>query len=225
MPLKKRKIVKKKKKSVTRKEPQNASGSYKCPLDSINPADVPCPVPLGEKLLAFLQEWKEESQEIVCGRLPSRIQQELTPQDIRDLRIVFNKSDTNKVGYLNSAEVHAALQILGFVVNQEELRKMMSNLGHLKENNVSFHDFLQIVIEYQGNARDVFEEIKQGFDLFDCDSDGKITFDNLKDACKSAGVYFSNEDLQEMIKGVDTKGDGTVNMEEFTELMLKTNLF
>ncbi|XP_059807716.1 uncharacterized protein LOC132381987 [Hypanus sabinus] len=224
MPLKKRKIVKKKK-SVARNEPQNASGSYKCPLDSFNPADVPCPVPLGEKLLAFLQEWKEESQEIVCGRLPSRIQQELTPQDIRDLRIVFNKSDTNKVGYLNSAEVLAALRILGFGVNQEELRKMMSNLGHLKENNVSFHDFLQIVIEYQGDARDVFEEIKQGFDLFDCDSDGKITFDNLKDACKSAGVYFSNEDLQEMIKGVDTKGDGTVNMEEFTELMLKTNLF
>ncbi|XP_072101027.1 centrin-3-like isoform X1 [Mobula birostris] len=168
MPSKKRKIVKKEKKSVTRKEPQGTSGSYRCPLDSINSADVPCPVPLWEKLLAFLQEWKEESQEMVCGRLPSRIQQELTPQDIRDLRMVFNKSDTNKVGYLNSTEVHAALQILGFGVNQEELRKMLSNLGHLKENNVSFHDFLQIVIEYQGDARDVFEEIKQGFDLFDC---------------------------------------------------------
>ncbi|XP_062889241.1 uncharacterized protein LOC134337859 [Mobula hypostoma] len=225
MPSKKRKIVKKEKKSVTRKEPQGISGSYRCPLDSSNSADVPCPVPLGEKLLAFLQEWKEESQEMVCGRLPSRIQQEVTPQDIRDPRMVFNKSDTNKVGYLNSTEVHAALQILGLGVNQEELRKMLSNLGHLKEKNVSFHDFFQIVIEYQGDARDVFEEIKQGFDLCDCDGDGKITFDNLKDACKSAGVYFSNEDLQEMIEEVDTKGDGTVNMEEFTELMLKTNLF
>ncbi|XP_051895425.1 uncharacterized protein LOC127583448 [Pristis pectinata] len=225
MPSKKKKVVKKKKKTVTGKESQTTPGSYKSPLDSIKPEDVPRPVPMGEKLLAFLQEWKEESQEIVCGELPGKIQQELTPQDIRDLRVVFNNTDTNRLGYLNSTEVHSALRTLGFDVSREELRKVLRNLGHSKEKNVSFHEFLQIVIEYQGDARDVLEEIKQGFDLFDCDSDGKITFDNLKDACKSAGVFFSHEDLREMIKEVDTNGDGTVDMEEFTDLMLQTNLF
>ncbi|XP_032904108.1 caltractin-like [Amblyraja radiata] len=225
MPSKKKKIVKKKKKTLTGKESKKPSESYNCPLDSIAPENVPPPIPLGEKLLAFLQEWKEEQQEMACGDLSCKIQQELTPQDIRDLRVVFNNSDTNKVGYLNATDVHSALRTLGFGVNQEELGTTLRSLGPLKKENVSFREFLQIVIEHQGEARDTLEEIKQGFDLFDCDSDGKITFDNLKEACKSAGVYFSHQELREMIREVDTDGDGTVDMEEFIDLMLQTSLF
>ncbi|XP_067872908.1 uncharacterized protein [Heterodontus francisci] len=189
MPPKKKTFVKKKKKRVTKKEPQKTSEIIKNPPDPVKPDYMPPPTMLREKLLAFLQDWKAEQQEVTGGKLSDKIHQELTPQDIRDLRLVFDATDTIKTG------------------------------------KVSFSDFLQIVIEGQGDSRDTYEEIKQGFSLFDCDGDGKITFDNLKDACKSAGVYFSHQDLREMIREVDTNGDGTVDMEEFINLMLQTNLF
>ncbi|XP_059494016.1 centrin-1-like [Stegostoma tigrinum] len=133
-------------------------------------------------------------------------------------------------GYLSTNEVLTALQTLGFLVNHQELRKTMRNLRMSKEEGsqkvenfmgyltvgitivlqarrVSFSDFLQIVMEHQGDSRDTYEEIKLGFRLFDCDGDGKITFDNLKDACKSAGVYFSHQNLQDLSKEVDMNGD------------------
>ncbi|XP_072334575.1 uncharacterized protein [Scyliorhinus torazame] len=193
MPPKKRTIVKKKKKKVTKNEPQKTSviniNPNTNPPDSLKADFAPPPPVLREKMLAFLQDWKAEQQEIVRGKLSDKIDQELTAQDIRDLRLVFDTTDTSNAG------------------------------------KVSFADFLEIVVERQGDARDTYEEIKQGFSLFDCDGDGKITFDNLKAACKSAGVHFSHQDLREMIEEVDTNGDGTVDMEEFINLMLQTNLF
>uniref|UniRef100_UPI00398F0269 uncharacterized protein n=1 Tax=Pristiophorus japonicus TaxID=55135 RepID=UPI00398F0269 len=224
MPSKKKTIVKKKKKRATTKL-QKTSEINKNPPDPIIPDSVPPPVMWGQKLLAFLQDWSVERQELARGELSDKIQQELTPQDIQDLRVMFDAIDSSGTGYLNPNKVYAALRTLGFIVNHEALRKTLRNLGHSKEENVSFSDFLQIVMAHQGDARDTYEEIKQGFSLFDCDGDGKITFDNLKDACKSTGVYFSHQDLREMIKGVDTNGDGAVDMEEFIDLMLQTNLF
>ncbi|XP_038629998.1 uncharacterized protein LOC119951036 [Scyliorhinus canicula] len=226
---KKRTIVKKKKKKVTKKEPQKTSvtniNPKTNPPDSLKADFAPPPPVLREKMLAFLQDWKAEQQEIVRGKLSDKIDQELTAQDIRDLRLVFDTTDTSNTGYLSTNEVYAALRTLGFSVSHQELRNTLRNLGESKEEKVSFADFLEIVVERQGDARDTCEEIKQGFSLFDCDGDGKITFDNLKAACKSAGVHFSHQDLREMIKEVDTNGDGTVDMEEFINLMLQTNLF
>ncbi|XP_067826750.1 uncharacterized protein [Heptranchias perlo] len=225
MPSKKKTSVKKKKERGT-KRPQKTSEINKTIPDPIKPDYVPPPPAiLGEKLLAVLQDWKVERQEVTGGKLSDKIHQELTTQDIRDLRVVFDATDTSNTGYLNPSEVYTALRTLGFSVSHQELRKTLRNLGQSKEENVSFCAFLQIVMERQGDARDTYEEIKQGFSLFDCDGDGKITFDNLKEACKSAGVYFSHQDLREMIKEVDTNGDGTVDMEEFIDLMLQTNLF
>ncbi|GCB75155.1 uncharacterized protein [Scyliorhinus torazame] len=229
MPPKKRTIVKKKKKKVTKNEPQKTSviniNPNTNPPDSLKADFAPPPPVLREKMLAFLQDWKAEQQEIVRGKLSDKIDQELTAQDIRDLRLVFDTTDTSNAGYLSTNEVYAALRTLGFSVSHQELRNTLRNLGESKEEKVSFADFLEIVVERQGDARDTYEEIKQGFSLFDCDGDGKITFDNLKAACKSAGVHFSHQDLREMIEEVDTNGDGTVDMEEFINLMLQTNLF
>ncbi|XP_078094596.1 uncharacterized protein LOC144509688 [Mustelus asterias] len=225
MPPKKKTFVKRKKKKVTKKEPQKASEKNKNPPESLKVEVVPPPSVLREKMLAFLQEWKAEQQEMVRGKLSDKIHQELTAQDIRDLRLVFDATDTNNTGYLSANEVYTALRTLGFGVSHQELKKSLRNLEELKEEKVSFSDFLQIVVERQGDSRDTYEEIKQGFSLFDCDGDGKVTFDNLKAACKSADVHFSHQDLREMIKEVDTNGDGTVDMEEFINLMLQTNLF
>ncbi|XP_043531520.1 caltractin-like [Chiloscyllium plagiosum] len=225
MPPKKKTFVKRKKKKVTKKETQKTSENNKNLPEPLKADFVPSPSVLREKILTFLQEWKDEQQEMAKRELSDKIHQELTAQDIRDLRLVFDTTDTRNAGYLNSNEVCTALQTLGFLVNQHDLKKTMRNLKLSKEEGVSFSDFLQIVMEHQGDSRDTYEEIKLGFSLFDCDGDGKITFDNLKDACKSAGVHFSHHDLREMIKEVDTNGDGTVDMEEFINLMLQTNLF
>ena len=57
------------------------------------------------------------------------------------------------------------------------------------------------------------------------DGTGHITLENLKRACKDAGVKFTDLELRDMIEEADRNGDNMVDLEEFTSIMLKTNLF
>ena len=57
------------------------------------------------------------------------------------------------------------------------------------------------------------------------DGTGQISLDNLKRACKEAGVKFTEQELRDMIEEADRNGNNMVDLEEFTNIMLKTNLF
>ena len=49
--------------------------------------------------------------------------------------------------------------------------------------------------------------------------------DNLKQACMVTGLKFSKQELEEMMIEADINGDGLIDKEEFTKIMLQTNLF
>ena len=61
--------------------------------------------------------------------------------------------------------------------------------------------------------------------MFLSDNAGKISMDDLKQACTDANVKFSKEELQDMMVEADLNGDGYVDQEEFIKIMLQTNLF
>jgi calmodulin len=48
--------------------------------------------------------------------------------------------------------------------------------------------------------------MKQAFDLFDKNNDGKISSDELGRVLRTLGHNYSNEEVQEMISNVDTNG-------------------
>ncbi|XP_014352084.1 uncharacterized protein LOC102354198 [Latimeria chalumnae] len=214
--LKKKKIIKKSTKSVETKEAAQ---------DPIKPVYVPPPPVLGERLLSVLKDWNAEKFLVDGVKVSEKVAQQLTPPEIRELRAVFNLTDMENKGSLNDCDVHKILQQLGFAISNQDLRSKLKNLTLSNEGKVSFSEFLELIVEYQGEARDDYEEIKQGFTFLDTDNDGKITFNNLKEACRAAGVYFSNKDLREMLEEADTNGDGAVDLNEFIAVMLKTNLF
>ena len=53
----------------------------------------------------------------------------------------------------------------------------------------------------------------------------QISMDNLKQACMVTGLKFSKQELEEMMIEADINGDGLIDKEEFTKIMLQTNLF
>ena len=65
------------------------------------------------------------------------------------------------------------------------------------------------------------EEIKEAFSLCDKDGDGSITTKELGTVMRSLGQTPTEAGLLEMIKEVDTNGDGTIDFPEFLNLMAK----
>lgn len=60
------------------------------------------------------------------------------------------------------------------------------------------------------------------FDLFDADQDGRITREELLKAMETIGMRPTDEQLNRLIDGADTAGNGFVSREDFVNLISRT---
>ncbi|XP_064611542.1 uncharacterized protein LOC135475548 [Liolophura sinensis] len=217
MPTKK-KVTKKSKKSTKAQAPV-------APPDPLKPEYIPPPPKPGEQLIKLLTSQPVDEREVYGLKVPSRILAQLTPTEIRDLRSVFELFDSDSDGFVNPPELRRTLRVLGFKISREEARKTISVSAVKQRGCVDFLEFLDIILDKQGDSRDTYNEIKQGFQLFDYENRGKISVENLKQACHEAGIKFTSDELAEMIEEADLNGDGEIDRQEFTRIMLQTNLF
>jgi len=63
------------------------------------------------------------------------------------------------------------------------------------------------------------QEIKEAFDLFDSEGTGKIDAKELKVAMRALGFEPKKEEVRRILQDVDKHGDGTINFEDFMEIM------
>ena len=90
-------------------------------------------------------------------------------------------------------QLKKAMKVLGFKISTEVSRKIVRDMGSKHRGFVDFNEFLDVVIEQQGDSRDVYDEILQGFSMFDYDKTGNVTIENLRMAAEEAGVKFSKQ--------------------------------
>ena len=179
-----------------------------------------------ERIIGALQEASSQNKSpFLTKRLSTRATEQLTSQEIQDLRLVFDVFDADKSGYIETDELRKALKVLGFRVKRDEVKKMIADIDDDNSGRIDFSEFVEYVISRQGDGRDIYSEIMQGFKIFDHDSSGKISIDNLKWAVKETGVSLTEQDLKDMIDEADTDGDNEIDPDEFMAVMLKTNLF
>ena len=73
--------------------------------------------------------------------------------------------------------------------------------------------------EKNGLTEDEVMEIKEAFDLFDNDKSGEIDTDELKQALSNLGIDAKNQTLQNMINDIDKNQSGTIDFDEFIDMM------
>lgn len=184
---------------------------------------VPSPLPTGESLLKLLTTHDVKEKELFNQKLTVKILEQLSPAEIKDLKLVFDTFDANSDGFLMSVELRNALRVLGFVLTKERCKEIA--LSTARAGFVSLMDFLTLVIELQGEARDDLEEILKGFDYLDIDGQTTIGVKDIKRACAETGLQLSHQEIVDMIEEADYNGDGVVDRGEFVRIIRKTNLY
>jgi Ca2+-binding EF-hand superfamily protein len=90
---------------------------------------------------------------------------------------------------------------------------------------LNLEKFLNLIIDKQYMSKDIYDEIINGFKLFDFDENGLISEENLRRARDETGMKLTDSELREMMAEADHNGDGFVDPHEFITTMLKTNLY
>ena len=68
-------------------------------------------------------------------------------------------------------------------------------------------------------TKEQIEELQAAFEIFDKDSDGVITIQELEEVVRSLGQVTRPEDVKEMISQLDADNSGTVDFHEFLMMM------
>ncbi|KAL6512951.1 hypothetical protein OROHE_019741 [Orobanche hederae] len=131
-----------------------------------------------------------------------------------DIEKVFNKFDTNGDGKISPAELGDVLNSLGSETSADEVGRLMSELDRNGDGYVDLSEFKSFQLSGYGDA-----ELKDAFDLYDKDKDGKISAGELQAVLRSMQENRSIEDCERMIDCFDVDGDGYINFKEFKEMM------
>ncbi|KAG6397717.1 hypothetical protein SASPL_143887 [Salvia splendens] len=130
---------------------------------------------------------------------------------------VFSKFDTNGDGKISLSELGDILNGLGSATSADEVKRIMSELD---TDGDGFIDLKEFKVFHCGGG-DGDKELKEAFDLYDKDKNGKISANELHSVLRSLGEKCSLKDCRKMIGSVDVDGDGCVNFEEFKKMMTR----
>ncbi|XP_051145080.1 probable calcium-binding protein CML25 [Andrographis paniculata] len=137
-----------------------------------------------------------------------------------ELELVFKKFDSNGDGKISAAELGAIMGSLGSPATEEELRRMVSELDSDGDGHIDLREFIELNTNQVGHD-EVLANLWDAFKVFDLDSNGSISADELQEVLRSLGENCTLADCRKMIRGVDADGNGTICFDEFKVMMMR----
>ncbi|KAH7570883.1 hypothetical protein JRO89_XS05G0213400 [Xanthoceras sorbifolium] len=138
---------------------------------------------------------------------------------IHELEQVFKRFDANGDGKISVAELGAIMSSLGYNATEEELQKMMREIDSDGDGFIDLDEFIELNTKGV-DSKEVLENLKDAFSVYDIDGNGSITAEELFKVLKSLGDECTMAECRKMISGVDSDGDGMINFEEFKVMMM-----
>lgn len=93
----------------------------------------------------------------------------------------------------------------------------MDAIDQNKNGLVDYTEFIAACMASKSYLRE--NHLRQAFIYFDGDRNGTISKDELRECLKSEDFTMTDEDIDNLIKGVDTNNDGNIDYEEFINMM------
>ncbi|KAF8022664.1 hypothetical protein BT93_F0242 [Corymbia citriodora subsp. variegata] len=140
----------------------------------------------------------------------------LSEEEIKGLRQMFNNMDTDGSGTITFEEFKSGLTRLGSKLAEPEIRQLMDAVDVDKSGTIDYTEFITATINRHKLERE--DDLLKAFQYFDKDNSGFITRDELGVAMTQYGMG-DEATIDEIIEDVDTDKDGRINYEEFVAMM------
>jgi calcium-dependent protein kinase len=136
-------------------------------------------------------------------------------EENKKLKKLFKQMDSSGDGRLSYDELKCGFEkIFGPNISELELEKIMSDIDQDRNGYIEYEEFLRVALDK--NTLLSRKNLKLAFDNFDENKDGCLSKTELK---KILGATHNNY-FDELIMRIDQNGDGELNFEEFSDMML-----
>jgi len=142
----------------------------------------------------------------------------ITKAEMKTLRESFQAFDINSDGKLSREELMKLyLQYTNESQAREEVGNILEEVDSDRSGYIDYSEFLRACMNHEKVISK--QNLQLAFKQFDVDGSGKISALELKEVL-SGGEQLQESVWSEIIREVDSNGDGSIDLKEFSELMM-----
>ena len=184
---------------------------------------------------------KDDENKVKKNESSTKSNKAYQDQSDEEIKMSFDRFDKDNSGKIDRSEMAAVFKEIGIDFNNDDVINGIAMFDKDKDGEINFSEFLTIfkkqkqldagqdqfnnegdTINDQGCSMSVEQKRKclDAFLMFDKDGNGFISAAELWQVMTIVGKNLTNKEVDEMIREVDTDGDGQVNYEEFVTNMM-----
>merc|ERR1719195_749476 len=114
------------------------------------------------------------------------------------------------------------LKSMGVDVHKTDMDNYAADVDEEAAGKFNFFMFCQVAakIMIEDDEGQMKEELKEAFRIYDRDDQGFITTEVLKEILREIDATLTEDDLDNIVEEVDEDGSGTLDFDEFQEMMM-----
>eukprot|EP01112_Ceratiomyxa_fruticulosa_P008187 TRINITY_DN2115_c0_g1_i3.p1 TRINITY_DN2115_c0_g1~~TRINITY_DN2115_c0_g1_i3.p1 ORF type:complete len:161 (-),score=45.72 TRINITY_DN2115_c0_g1_i3:54-536(-) len=143
----------------------------------------------------------------------------LTEDQYKELKAAFALFDEDGDGGITKVEIAKVMQSLGLNPEESEIEAMIREFDEDGNGEIDFAEFSTMMTQKLSEST-TEETIPKVFDVFDEDKKGFITDSDLMRVIDKLGEDISEEEARDFFELADEKGQGQIDYESFTKIML-----
>ncbi|KAK7076785.1 troponin C [Halocaridina rubra] len=145
----------------------------------------------------------------------------LEPDQIEALRKAFDSFDTENQGFITAETVGQILRMMGVKITEKQLQEVIAETDEDGSGQLEFEEFVELAAKFliEEDEEALKAELKEAFRIYDKEGNGFITTDVLKEILSEIDNKLTPTDLDGIIEEVDEDGSGTLDFDEFMEMM------
>ncbi|XP_068200279.1 troponin C-like [Palaemon carinicauda] len=145
----------------------------------------------------------------------------LDDDQVETLRKAFNAFDTEEQGFITTDTVGVILKMMGVKISSRELEEIIREADEDGSGQLEFEEFAGLSAKFliEEDQEALKKELKEAFRIYDREGVGYITNDILREILREIDATLTEDNLDSIIEEVDSDGSGTLDFEEFMEMM------
>ncbi|KAA8496466.1 Calcium-dependent protein kinase SK5 [Porphyridium purpureum] len=144
----------------------------------------------------------------------------LTEDEVKKMRHLFEKIDTDHSGNISVGEFETAMRATGNQFSDEDIVNMVKAYDVDESGEIDYSEFVTAMTNI--NKLRTADNMVKAFKKFDTDNDGTITVTEVMKALEDIPSV-DEEYAKRMIAEADTNGDGKLDLEEFMAMMVEND--